>query len=463
MWVLTLLLGLLVILAITAATGYFVAQEFAYMSADRSRLAAMAADGDRGAARALDITRRTSFMLSGAQLGITVTALLVGYAAEPLVGAAIGTALGGVGVPTAVGVTIGTMAALVVSTGVQMVLGELFPKNLAIARPERLAIALARSTQLYLRLFGWLIAFFDRASERLLRAVGMEPVHDVEHAVTRDDLGAIVSDSRASGDLAPDLSLLLDRLVEFPDRDVAHAMVPRARVGVVTTDLTLAELWETTSRDAHSRHPVLDVSGDVVGVVDLLDVLDRLEAQGTPDGSAAARVSEVMRPPLLVPASMRLPDALTTLLDATSPLACVLDEHGELAGVVTVEDLAEELVGEIDDEHDPVSHLDPDDPDAPGAVGEEVVEWRLAGALPLDEVARRIGRPLPACSQETLGGLVVAVLGRLPVEGDAVAVELPSGPMASEHTPVTRLHLQVLEVRRHVPALVLARLGEDTA
>ena len=143
MEVLSLLLGVLVVLAITAVTGYFVAQEFAYMAVDRSQLNARAAAGDAAAKRALGVTRRTSFMLSGAQLGITVTGLLVGYVAEPLIGESLGALLGGVGIPTAVGVGIGAVLALLFSTVVQMLFGELFPKNLAIARPEPVARWLA--------------------------------------------------------------------------------------------------------------------------------------------------------------------------------------------------------------------------------------------------------------------------------------------------------------------------------
>src|SRR5829696_7734871 len=162
------LVGLVVVVLITAVTGYFVAQEFAYMAVNRSRLKAVAESGDAAAARALAITRRTSFMLSGAQLGITVTGLLVGYVAEPLIGRGLGVLLGGAGVPIAVAVTFGAVAAIAVSTLVQMLLGELFPKNLAIARPEPVARALAMSTTIYLRLFGWLIWLFDQSSNLLL-------------------------------------------------------------------------------------------------------------------------------------------------------------------------------------------------------------------------------------------------------------------------------------------------------
>src|SRR5215218_9897899 len=201
MEVLSLLLGVLVVLAITVVTGYFVAQEFAYMAVDRSALSARAETGDAAAKRALAITRRTSFMLSGAQLGITVTSLLVGYVAEPLIGESLGAMLGGVGIPTGVGVGIGAVLALLFATVVQMLFGELFPKNLAIARPEPVARWLARSTAIYLKVFGWLIWVFDQASNLLLRALKIEPVHDVEHSATARDLEHIVDDSRHSGDL----------------------------------------------------------------------------------------------------------------------------------------------------------------------------------------------------------------------------------------------------------------------
>src|SRR4051812_38121924 len=197
--ILSLLLGVLVVLLITALTGYFVAQEFAYMAVDRSRLHARAAAGDGAARRALAVTRRTSFMLSGAQLGITVTGLLVGYVAEPLIGESLGAMLGGVGIPVAVGVGIGAAVALLFSTVVQMLFGELFPKNLAIARAEPVARRLSASTTVYLTLFGWLIRVFDQASNLLLRALKIEPVHDVEHAATARDLEHIVEESRESG------------------------------------------------------------------------------------------------------------------------------------------------------------------------------------------------------------------------------------------------------------------------
>lgn len=442
-WPLSLLLGVLVVLAITAATGYFVAQEFAFMAVDRSRLKARAVAGDAAAARALAVTRRTSFMLSGAQLGITVTALVVGFVAEPLIGEALGEALGDVGVPTAVGVAVGTAVALLASTVVQMLFGELFPKNLAIARAEAVAIRLARSTTIYLGAFGWLIRVFDRAANLLLRAVRIEPVHDVEHSATVRDLEHIVADSREAGDLPEELSVLLDRVLDFPSRSVGHAMIARARVDVVRTDDTLAEVWDLMSA-GHSRYPVLDADDEIVGVVHLQDVLGVPEPREGP-------VARLLRPTVLVPTAMALPEVLRRLTETRTQLACVVDEYGGFDGIVTLEDLAEELVGEIADEHDAAEC----EPSVPAADG----QWVFAGDLHVDEIERVVHRELPEGDYETLAGLMIATYGALPEVGTSIDIELgpEHGAVVSDEAPRPDvLRLEVLSLERHVPALVQA-------
>ena len=448
MWVLTLLLGLLVVLAITAVTGYFVAQEFAYMAVDRSRLSARAATGDPGAKRALAVTKRTSFMLSGAQLGITVTGLLVGYVAEPLIGESLGEALGGVGVPTGVGIAVGTVLALLFSTFVQMLFGELFPKNLAIARPEPVALWLATSTTLYLKLFGWLIRIFDHASNVLLRMLRIEPVHDLEHSATVRDLEHIVADSRASGDLPRELSVLLDRIIDFPEQDVEHAMIPRARVDVVRVEDTNARVRELMSI-GHSRYPVLDADDQVVGVVHLEDVLAGEQVEAEP-------VTSIMRPAVMLPTSMALPDALRALAQARNQLACVVDEYGGFAGVLTLEDLAEELVGEITDEHDP---------QAPEAIPvDDDGRWVMGGDVHIDEVERAVGHDVPRGDYETIAGLVIAVHGSLPDVGTRVTLELLPDPalLALPETPdAVTMCVEVLEVERHVPSTVRVTVPAD--
>jgi CBS domain containing-hemolysin-like protein len=444
--VLTILLGVVVVLLLTAATGYFVAQEFGYMAVDRSRLQARAAAGDSGATQALVITRRTSFMLSGAQLGITVTGLLVGYVAEPLIGASLGELLGGVGIPQAVGVAVGTVLALLFSTVVHMVFGELFPKNLAIARPESVARRLAWSTRVYLAAFGWLIRLFDHASNLLLKAVRIEPVHDVEHSATPRDLEHIVAESRQSGDLPAELSTLLDRVLDLHEQTAEHAMIPRPSVATVAADLPVGDALALMGA-GHSRYPVVGGTiDDIVGVVDLRDVL-RLDA----DARRTRMASEVARPPVMVPASLPLPDVLTRLQEAGEELACVVDEYGGWAGIVTVEDIAEEIVGEITDEHDPAGADEP----ARGADG----SWVVSGAMHIDEVERLLGHDLPDGDHETIGGLVIAELGNLPQPGTEVTVTLPRHPADEDATPRC-LSMLVRTVRRRVPGTVELRIHE---
>ncbi|WP_017627764.1 hemolysin family protein [Nocardiopsis chromatogenes] len=447
---LSILLGVLVIMVITLATGYFVAQEFGYMAVDRPRLKARAAQGDTGAKRALGITGRTSFMLSGAQLGITVTGLLVGSVAEPLLGAGLGELLGVAGVPAGTGLAIGTALALLFSTVVQMVFGELFPKNLAIARPEPVARWLALSTGIYLRLFGWIIRLFDQAAVVLLRAVRIEPVEDVQHAATPADLEKIVEESRESGELTAELSTLLDRTLDFHDRTAEHAMIPRPHVSTVQAAEPVSRVVELMAV-GHSRFPVMgDDVDDVTGVVCLRDVL----ALGDADLDAVL-VKDVLRPAVLVPASLGLPDVLDRLRDAGEEFACVVDEYGGLAGVITTEDLAEELVGEIADEHDPE--------DEGNARVSEDGSWLLPGAEHVDEVERLLGHDLPDGDYETIGGLVIAELRRLPESGDAVTVDLPRHPGAEDDEPERSVRLTVEGVDRHVPETVRLELVEGAA
>ncbi|WP_197684820.1 hemolysin family protein [Amycolatopsis keratiniphila] len=444
MTVLTILLGMVVVLLLTALTGYFVAQEFGYMAVDRSRLKAAAATGDVGAERALGITRRTSFMLSGAQLGITVTGLLVGYVAEPLVGAGIGELLGGVGVPQAVGVAVGTVLALLFSTVVQMVFGELFPKNLAIARPEPVARWLAWSTKLYLAAFGWLIRLFDHASNLLLKLLRIEPVHDVEHAATARDLEHIVAESRDSGDLPVELSALLDRTLDLHERTAEHAMIPRPRVTTVAASQPVSEVLAVMA-GGHSRLPVVgeDID-DVIGMICLRDVL-RLDTEA----AAGVPAREVARPTVMVPSSLPLPTVLELLRAEGEEFACVVDEYGGLAGVITLEDIAEELIGEITDEHDPVGA----DEATAGADG-----WTLPGATHVDEVERLLGHDLPEGEYETISGLVITTLGRLPEPGESVTVDLPRTAGAEDDEPDRQVIITVRTVERHVPHTVTLRL-----
>ncbi|MFC7322428.1 hemolysin family protein [Halobacillus campisalis] len=443
---LTLLLGIIVILAIIAANGYFVAQEFAYMSVDRSRLRALADEGDSAAKRALAVTKRTSFMLSGAQLGITVTGLLIGYVAEPLVGESLGVLLDGVGVPAAVSISVGTVLALAVSTVVQMIFGELYPKNLAIANAEPLALRLAHSTNIYLAIFGWLIKIFDQAANRFLRLLKIEPVHDLDSSANARDLEHIVADSRESGDLPKNLSIVLDRILDFPQRDVEHAMTPRSRADTVEPEITIGEVRALMAKE-HTRYPVINSDDEPIGVVHLVDVLASSSANDEP-------VTSIMRLPLVVPTVMSLPEARMRMSDSKNDLACVIDEYGGFTGVLTLEDLAEEVVGEISDEHD--SEL----PAVFESEGED--SWQMSGDVHVDEAEREIGYQLPRGDYETVAGMLIAQRGNLPAVNETITVELPEDPADLVHDDPVRHYLvaRIIEVDSWVPTLVYLTIDE---
>lgn len=446
---LLLLLGVVVILIIIAANGYFVAQEFAYMAVDRPELKAAAEDGDDSAAQALKVTRRTSFMLSGAQLGITVTGLLVGYVAEPLVGQSLGTLLGGIGVPAAVSISVGTVLALAMSTIVQMICGELYPKNLAIANPGPLARGLARSTNIYLAVFGWLIKIFDAASNGLLQVLRITPVQDLDSSATAGDLKHIVADSRHTGDLDDDLSLMIDRILDFPQRDVEHAMVPRSQTDAVDTTTTVAEVRAMMAIQ-HSRYPVLDDDDEPLGVVHLVDVLATSATSDQP-------VSTIMREPLILPTVLTLPQARARLLEDRSDLACVIDEYGGLAGILTLEDLAEEITGEVTDEHDAALPL--------AVEARSADSWRVSGDVPIDEIERKIGHTLPRGDYATISGMLISHLKDLPAEGQTARIELPHTPSdLIQDEPRTRyLEATVVKLTKHVPTLVELSIVVDEA
>lgn len=444
----TLLLGILLIGVLIALNGYFVAQEFAFMSVDRNVLRARADEGDKRARAALGVTERTSFMLSGAQLGITVTGLLVGFSAGPLVGRQLGTLLGGTGVPTAAAVGVTTVLAMVVATIVQMVFGELFPKNYTLATPLKSSLALARSTSVFMLLFGWLIKFFDVSANALLRLFRIEPLEDVDSAATRQDLEHIVSASRESGDLDTGTSLVLDRLLDFHEYDVEHAMVPRSRTDVVDPSTTIGEVRGLMAT-AHTRYPVINEDHDPVGVVHLVDLL----VTNLPD---AAPVTGIMREALVLPELMGLPAAVDALEEAQEQLACVIDEYGGFVGVITIEDLAEEILGDVSDEHDV------DESEEITATGE--AEWLVDGDTPLDEIERAIGHDLPRGDYVTISGLIIAHTDGLVEEGEVHRIELPAEPedyVEGEGAPLRRIHVKVERIEHHVPSEVRVELVEE--
>ena len=400
-------LGLVAVAALILANGYFVAAEFAFVAARRGRLEDAASTGDAKAARAVQVHKRLSFMLSGAQLGITVTSLAVGFIAEPTLGRALEPIAGALGVPESVRFGVALTVGFVLATAAQMVIGELAPKNLAIARPEPIARALAGSTLVFLRVASPLIRLFDGSANRLLRTVGIEPVDELHGGISVEELDLIVGESVAQGKLTARQAALLERSIDFGALHASGAMVPWNRVVTIESSATCDDLRRLMA-SAHSRFPVIAADGSV-GVVhakDLFDVAD--------DAYATTTVGALARPALVVPESAGLRSVLAALRRDATEMAIVADEYGALAGVVTLEDLVEELVGDIADEYDPAAleiHQEADG------------SWILPGSWRIDEIERATGVTLPGDSAyDTVAGLVLARLQRIPTVGDHVEV-----------------------------------------
>jgi CBS domain containing-hemolysin-like protein len=336
-------------------------------------------------------------------------------------------------------------AVLVFSTVVQMVLGELAPKNLAIARTVPMARALSRSTLLYLRVAGPVVRTFDVASNRLLRLVGIEPVEELPHGAGAEELHRIIEDSRRGGLLDDELSRLLDRGLGFRELVAAQVMTPRVDVRTVRADDPVSRVVELLACGS-SRFPVTgrDVD-DVVGVIGIPDLLTVL-----PSARATTPVAAVAQPPLRLPATLPLPMVLDRLRAERRQLAMVVDEYGGFAGVVSFEDVAEEVVGDI---------LDEDDPAEPVVLATADDGWTLPARLRLDEVEELTGVVLPGGEDyDTVSGLLLDRLGRTAHPGDSL--DLPLAPAHGDLEPQSTrtARFEVRTVHRHVPAEVSLQL-----
>ncbi|WP_106396741.1 hemolysin family protein [Actinocorallia populi] len=427
----TVLFGLAAVFILTAATGYFVAQEFAYVTADRIELEQAAREGDKKAARAVRVLERLSFMLSGAQLGITVTTLVVGFIAEPALAQLIRPLLDPLGVPDAAVGGVALALGFVLAIVIQMVLGELFPKNLALARPETLARVLAPSTLVYLTVASPLIRFFDSSANRVLRTAGIEPVEELHHGATLEELGLIIGESEE--EFADEHVHLLERALVFSDHTADQAMIPRIDVVTIPAEATADEIVEIIGRHGHTHYPVVgERVDDIVGVLGLRQLLPVGDEEW--DKATAGLLA---REALLVPDSLPLPEVIVQMQERRDEIAVVIDEYGGFAGLLTLEDVAEELVGDISDETDQeIPQVRPQDE-----------WWHLDAGLRIDEIDQLIDLELPEGDYDTLAGLILHRLGRFAEPGDVIEVE--EGGRTIE--------IEVLSKGHHVPEKVRLR------
>ncbi|MBB5871077.1 CBS domain containing-hemolysin-like protein [Allocatelliglobosispora scoriae] len=389
---------------LTAANAFFVAAEFSLVTVDRSEIDQLADAGDKRARTVRRALRHLSFQLSGAQLGITISALLTGYIAQP----AFDVILKPLGLPKGLNHAV----ALGIATLLSMLLGELVPKNAALASPMPLALRTAAPLRIFSRTFTWLIFALNGTANWLVRRLGIEPQEELASARSPEELGLLAAISAQAGALPTETALLLQRTVRFREKRAAEAMTPRVDVIGLTKEATIADLIAISRESGLSRFPIYEETLDQVnGVVSLIDALSVKPAM-----RATTSVATVAREPILVPETLDLDGVWAALRAGGSDLAIVVDEYGGTDGVVTIEDLVEELVGEIADEHDVEEFPEAVDLMVLSDAREHVVD----GVLREDELREQTGFRLPDGPYETLAGFLMAQLGHIPHDGEAV-------------------------------------------
>ncbi|MEV7419745.1 hemolysin family protein [Streptomyces sp. NPDC089919] len=426
--------------ALILANGFFVAAEFGLVTVDRPDAERAAAEGDRRARTVVTALRELSFQLSGTQLGITLTSLVTGMLAEPALAALLTGPLTATGLPHGAVPSVAVVTGMLLAAAVQMVVGELVPKNWAVSRPLQVARFVAGPQHAFSRAFRPVIAALNAVANRLVRALGVEPAEELASARTPGELVSLVRHSAEQGALEQDTADLFVRTLSLADLTAQHVMTPRVKVSALQTDATAADVLNLTRATGLSRFPVYrDRIDEVVGVVHLKDALAVTESQ-----RGRTTVARIAVPPLLVPGSLPV-QPLLERLRSEQPMAVVVDEYGGTAGVVTLEDIVEELVGEVRDEHDRAEEETPELATVPAEDGRPA--WDADGSCRVHTL-RRIGLEVPEGPYETVAGLVADLLGRIPAPGDRA--ELPGWKLSVRQ--VGRYRAERVRLVRTAPA-----------
>ncbi|MFT4234071.1 MAG: hemolysin family protein [Microbacterium sp.] len=397
-------------LLLTVGTGIFVASEFSLVNLDRAELEARRARGETRLGLTISALAHTSTHLSSAQLGITLTTLLTGYTLEPAFSHLLAPAFEALNLPDAVAEPVATVVAMAIATILSMILGELVPKNFALALPIQVAKLVAPVQVGFTTVFRPIVAFLNGSANVVLRAFGIEPQEELSGARTAEELSSLVRRSAMAGVLEEDTATLLDRSLTFARLTADDVMTPRPRVHAVAAGASADEVVQLARQTGHSRFPVYDESmDDIRGVVHLKAAIS-VPRERRADVPAAALASE----PLRVPETVHLDQLIAELRVRGYQMAIVVDEYGGTAGVVTLEDLVEEIVGEVADEHDRrlagvVRHRD---------------SITFPGQLRPDELQDRAAIEVPESdAYDTVAGYIMSVLERVAHTGDTVEVD----------------------------------------
>ncbi|MGO3886318.1 MAG: hemolysin family protein [Mycetocola sp.] len=410
-------------LLLTVGTGLFVASEFALVNLDRSDLEARRARGESRLTMTIAALRITSTHLSSAQLGITLTTLLTGYTMEPALSNFLAEPLRGAGLPSAAVAPIATILAVVIATLLSMLFGELVPKNFALAVPRQTAKLVIPFQTAFTAVFKPAIIVLNGSANKVLRAMGIEPKEELSGARSAEELSSLVRRSAGAGTLEADTATLLDRTLQFSSRDASDVMAPRGAMETVQRGDTAQDVIQRARDTGFSRFPVIDQDADdVVGIVHIKQAVSV-----PPERRNDVPVAALMEDPIRVPETMKLDVLLSELRGRGYQMAIVVDEYGGTAGVATLEDLVEEIIGEVSDEHDR----------SRAGIVTTARGTTFPGLLRPDEIWERARIRVPEDDDyETVAGYLMTALGRLPAVGDTVP------------TPGGTLHVVRMDGRR---------------
>jgi CBS domain containing-hemolysin-like protein len=390
-----LAVGLLILL-----NGYFVAAEYGLVTARRTRIHELELEGDRRARQVLRIVAEPPRFIAAMQLGVTLTSLAIGALGEHVLARVLDPILA-----TALAVVL----SFLIITFLHVVVGELVPKGIALAHSERVALAVSAPVRGFFVAFGPLIWLLQRSTEAILRVFGLEPPGAEGDVHSEAELRMLLSQSSEAGEIQHDEREMLYKVFDFADKEAVDVMVPRPEVVAISVDLPPEECLGAVIESPYTRYPVYRGSLDeIVGVLHVRDLFSALIDRGI----ANVDVEQLVRPAYIVPETKDLAALLAEFRRTNHHMAIVVDEYGAMEGIVTLEDLLEEIVGEIEDEFDlPDESIEEVDADT----------IRIDGTFPIDDFNERFKVDLPIEDYHTMGGFVFGQLGRAPLEGDEIS------------------------------------------
>ena len=413
------ILGLGAVFALVALNGFFVAAEFAMVSVRRSRIEQLVAEGS-GAARILHkaITRLNNY-IAATQLGITLASLALGWIGEPTVANLVVPPLELIlpqGEAADLSHTVAIIISFILITMFHIVLGELVPKTVALQRTEAVALFIARPLELFRLTFRPFISVINFAGRTVVRLFGMEPIGEIDKVHSVEELEVLVTESRVAGLLDQDEETLLHRVFDFGDKAVRQIMIPRTEIVGVSHEATFDQLIALAAQERYTRYPVYQGSMDkIMGVIHVKDLFGVLQT-----GSASFRLQQIVRPVITVPETVHVTDLLTLMRSRQVHIAVLIDEYGGTAGIVTLEDIVEEIVGDLRDEFDTQESgaAYEFDTQADGSI-------LVSGLYSLSELSERLGLPTEQAQlddYDSLGGYIQGQLDRIPIAGDVLTL-----------------------------------------